>query len=652
MEDNIIAVTAKGNDMSGKRKFVIGKRPALPPRTLVFFVLLLFAVLIVAAAQASDPTASQSMAAPVIANCPPFMFNGYVCNEMSWDFDANPAPGCEGLTWSIIATDYQPVGVYAIDANGVFAFTLDKQDAGAMVKFAVIVTDNCGAADTCNLFASSLNSQPYLFHIGKVPALFGDELTIPITKLAGSDGMMSFEFTISHDPCILNFISADLGQALGSAGCGWEYFTYQINPEGPDYVGCQTGTVRVIGIADINNGGNYPMCTMLPDGEAIVNLHYTVGHDHHYECNFVPIRFVWNGCHDNTVRSEFGNILNTSCRVFEASNADPDTSSLYEITDTDCSELWHYGGSCGACASVASENERHFATFWNGGVDLMCDDSAHCTRGDMNVNRIAYENGDLVTYISYWFYGIPALSPDPFRRQMQICNSDVNNDGITLTVGDIVYMMRVMSGEIPAIVPKVVAGLRANLTQANGVLALTSDSEIGGILIDLKYDSGADLEIRNLTGLEMRQGLLPNGEYRVLLLPQTGGSSVRLEAGTNSIIVSGDNAEVVNVVAVDYYGNAISVNRQVPTLPTEFSLSQNSPNPFNPLTKIEIGLPVLGEWTLDIINVSGQVVKSFQGRDIGTVSVEWNAIDEPSGVYFYRVISGGFTETKKMVLLK
>ena len=127
---------------------------------------------------------------------------------------------------------------------------------------------------------------------------------------------------------------------------------------------------------------------------------------------------------------------------------------------------------------------------------------------------------------------------------------------------------------------------------------------------------------------------------------------MRLEAGTNSIIVSGENAEVVNVVVVDYYGNAITVNRQAPTLPTEFSLSQNSPNPFNPLTKIEIGLPVPGEWSLDIINVSGQVVKSFKGRDIGTVSVEWNATDQPSGVYFYRVKAGAFSDTKKMLLLK
>lgn len=71
---------------------------------------------------------------------------------------------------------------------------------------------------------------------------------------------------------------------------------------------------------------------------------------------------------------------------------------------------------------------------------VQCDDSAHCTRGDLNVNLVAYAVSDIVTYVTYWFYGIPVLSPDPFRRQMQICNGDINGDGVSLTVGDIVYM--------------------------------------------------------------------------------------------------------------------------------------------------------------------------------------------------------------------
>lgn len=89
------------------------------------------------------------------------------------------------------------------------------------------------------------------------------------------------------------------------------------------------------------------------------------------------------------------------------------------------------------------------------------------------------------------------------------------------------------------------------------------------------------------------------------------------------------------------------------TLPTTFTLKQNYPNPFNPTTSIEFDLPEPAEYELTIFNVLGQTVysKKAHGR-AGTVQLNWDAGENPSGVYFYRVKTDQFTASRKMILLK
>jgi hypothetical protein len=90
------------------------------------------------------------------------------------------------------------------------------------------------------------------------------------------------------------------------------------------------------------------------------------------------------------------------------------------------------------------------------------------------------------------------------------------------------------------------------------------------------------------------------------------------------------------------------------TTPSQFSLAQNYPNPFNPSTEIRFGLPVSSKVHITIYNVMGQQVTTLLNRDLkaGYHSITWNAADVPSGIYFYRLNAGNFTDMKKMVLIK
>ena len=89
-------------------------------------------------------------------------------------------------------------------------------------------------------------------------------------------------------------------------------------------------------------------------------------------------------------------------------------------------------------------------------------------------------------------------------------------------------------------------------------------------------------------------------------------------------------------------------------IPDKFELNQNYPNPFNPETKIKFGLPKEGNVKLTVYDVSGRKVDELvnQKLNAGTFEVTWNGSNFSSGVYFYKLETDGFVETKKMILVK
>jgi photosystem II stability/assembly factor-like uncharacterized protein len=116
------------------------------------------------------------------------------------------------------------------------------------------------------------------------------------------------------------------------------------------------------------------------------------------------------------------------------------------------------------------------------------------------------------------------------------------------------------------------------------------------------------------------------------------------------------------------YDHPTSVNNSIPNvLPTIIQLSDAYPNPFNPSTKIKYTIPnppvssplVKGRTeegfvTLKVYDVLGNEIATLvnEEKPAGTYELTWNAVNLPSGVYFYQLKAGDFVETKKMVFLK
>lgn len=125
-------------------------------------------------------------------------------------------------------------------------------------------------------------------------------------------------------------------------------------------------------------------------------------------------------------------------------------------------------------------------------------------------------------------------------------------------------------------------------------------------------------------------------------------------------ITIGNNSGAVNVGAyfladdLSFQGVSEVVKDSDDSTPNNFSLDQNYPNPFNPSTTIQFSIPEQSFVRLEIFNTLGEKVSTLVSEDLnaGKYKYVWNAGNIPSGVYYYKLITDEFVQTRKLVFLK
>ncbi len=447
-----------------------------------------------------------------------------------------------------------------------------------------------------------------------------------------------FDFLIAYDPSALTPFGVTPGPLF--TACGWEYFTYRFGAEGNCGSACPSGLLRIVGLAESNNGAYHPGCFF--DGQigSIAVIDFFVSNDRTLECQFSPVSFFWQSCADNSLSSRIGDTLWISRKVFdlELNNI---TNFMYNLPG-----YWGAPDYCLTNGGPGKPGPARCVDFTNGGVDIICADSIDA-RGDLNLNEVAYEVADAVMYSNYFVKGPIAFGNDIRRREAAIAASDCNADGIPLTVADLVYLIRVIVGDAPPM-PKTAPNVRieAQFNLAGGVLEISrTDVRIGAIFVVVEGDVQPEL---NAAASSMELKYQFDGKDTRILVSNMNGTSY-LEAGP--VLMLG-GVQSVKSIEVGSYDGAVVVAK-INSLPKQYSLSQNYPNPFNPMTTIEFALPVAGEWQLTVYNILGQQVETWRDRsEGGYYKITWDASRYSSGVYFYRLTAGDFKATKKMVLLK
>ncbi|MBU2626854.1 MAG: T9SS type A sorting domain-containing protein [candidate division Zixibacteria bacterium] len=571
----------------------------------------------------------------------------------SVDFDATDPNSCDPQLWSVVITP-APAGAYSIDGTGVLNWqTVDPDDGG--ITFQVCVTVDDGEPDKATAThcfdVEVLTLVPFEIQLEKVEGqLQGHYASVSIFLNKGTETFGGFDFLVAYDASALTFMGATLGAQLNAK---WEYFTYRFGWNGNCDGACPSGMLRVVGIADINNGPNHPDPAWLvkqnPDGvpDELVVLTFYVTNDRTFECMYVPVRFFWHDCGDNAISSPMGDILYISRYVYDYDW----TLGYRDITGT-----IHYGGHWWlfgppypfvdfientACMNPDPEkpDPLRFIDFIQGGVDIICSEDIDA-RGDLNMNEVANEIADAVLYTNYFIYGLSVFT----YTEGSIAASDVNADGRVLTVGDLVYLVRIITGDaLPY--PKLSPFANSVTIEQGSVVTTNSQSDIGAALFVFSGEGEANLLV---DGMKMESSVV-DGQLRVLVW--SDGTNHVPAGEQNLISVTGD-LTIVEAEVSDYYGNLMNSTVVEKVIPTAFALNQNYPNPFNPSTDITINLPTQSSWKLDIYNVAGQLVRTFSGNAIGEVTVTWDAAGAASGIYFYKATAGQYTDTKKMVLMK
>ncbi len=155
--------------------------------------------------------------------------------------------------------------------------------------------------------------------------------------------------------------------------------------------------------------------------------------------------------------------------------------------------------------------------------------------------------------------------------------------------------------------------------------------------------------------------IIPQREY---LLINGANGNIRATIRENGIGISGiadidndGNDEILSIQnnSLKIYGlqEATAIDGKG-IVPTKFSLSQNYPNPFNAQTTISYYLPSESEVTIDIFDILGRKIETLVTGSLpaGQHSIIWNADKASSGMYFYRIETGSYSDTKRCLLLK
>jgi hypothetical protein len=562
-------------------------------------------------------------------------------NSIDVDINASNVD-CDPGTFSIVGVNPAPLGSYSIDPNtGLLTFNTDVNDCGFVYDFTVEYSDGNMSAQ-CVQKIEVLCTEPFGIFIEKTHMTFqGGHEYVDVSIFKGSEPLYGFDILIAYDASALSFQAALEGEIYDS--CGWEYFTYRYGAAGNCDGGCPSGLLRVVGIAETNNGANHPDCfgTVVP--YTLFTLDFLVTDNRLFECQYLPVRFFWLDCGDNTVSyhetaaaDPYSQTLGISSAVYDyafdaAGVFDPNLGMLIPLG----AGFPNYGGApevCETSGGLDKPEPVRFIDFYNGGIDVACADSIDA-RGDLNLDGQANTIADAVLFSNYFVYGIGVFT---VNVQGQIAASDVNADGIALSVGDLVYLIRIVVGDaLPY--PKL-SPVTANVTYDGTVVSVSE--RLGAAALVVEGNVTPELLA---SGVEMKYAYdATENVTRVIVV------GMEKDAAFSGAFIDA-NGPIVSIEMATYEGAPVTAKM----VPSTFVLNQNYPNPFNPSTTISFGLPTASEYTVTVYNVTGQVVRTINGHsDAGTVNVLFDASSLSSGIYFYNVSAGSFSATEKMVLIK
>nr|HPI33216.1 hypothetical protein [candidate division Zixibacteria bacterium] len=263
----------------------------------------------------------------------------------------------------------------------------------------------------------------------EAPVLGGPvEFAAQLHQVQSGLALGGFDFLVRYDPAQLTWMSAQPGNLLES--CGWEYFTFAAGAQAEcGQFPCPAGVARVIAVADLASPTGTPTCGADTEG-TLANFLFTVANDTSLIGRPLAVEWYWYTCDDNRMAVLSGDTTFISRSVYDhfgqpapADTAFPTASGAPSL--------------CAAGPDIIPGID--FFAGWTRAHPSEID-----LRGDVNLNGIANEVSDYVLFGNYFFYGLAAFTANVAT---QIATTDVNADGLPLTLDDHVFLARIVVGD-------------------------------------------------------------------------------------------------------------------------------------------------------------------------------------------------------------
>ena len=495
----------------------------------------------------------------------------------------------------------------------------------------------------------------------------GGMLTLPIKVDSLAGEISGFRLCLVERTREFTVVNVEPGALM--TNCGWEYLNWQrlpmpastAYPYGP---ALQEGNnlIEITGFASTTESFT-PSCYSNGTSMELVRLRLSFAAvswewDINTGCAARPLNFFWRDCNDNILYSRNQDTLYATAELL-------DFDPWYGILQPISYPFPGFGSPDSTCTPNGTPRVPTFSAM-NGQFDYACVDNISSI-GDLNCDGFHYSSADAVVYGKYFRYGLAAL---PCNIAQVIAESDINRDGIPLTVADLVLLYQIVSSYYfppynpwdivpPKLAPNPVDAELSLVDWASGSGAfLKSDQPVAACYLKLVSNSDRLLREDQFHSLAPGAAIGSIGDTVTLLWIDLDGRSV-FDGGQMSLFETDDpTVSIAHAEVVDMNARSMVVSRAA-TLPTQFSLKQNVPNPFNPMTVIEYTLPTDAHVSLEIFNVNGQRVNMLvdEYKAAGRYHVTWHAVDQDghpiaSGLYFYRLQVGQFSSTRKMLLLK
>jgi hypothetical protein len=251
-------------------------------------------------------------------------------------------------------------------------------------------------------------------------------------------------------------------------------------------------------------------------------------------------------------------------------------------------------------------------------------------------------------------------------EDLQIGTSTIGNDPPNIIVGNQGYGIYI--ADQFGYSPSIITARKNILYQNNSQNLFVSTLSNEGILppYALSYNNNTIAGIHDVPGALIDVYKANINEFSPSAYEWLGSTTVG-NNGVFSYVVSDPQIESVSLTATDNSGNTsgfafveliTDVEKEDDQIPTEFSLNQNFPNPFNPSTSIHYQLPISANVEIKVFDVLGKEVETLVSdfQNAGSYEIIFNADSFSSGVYFYRIKAMGenesFYQIKKMLLIK